>query len=60
MNEKNRLVLHFGMPKTGTTSLQRFLAENRKQLENYGWTYPDFRYPGGGGNTKSGRVSLPT
>ncbi len=47
MNEKNRLVLHFGMPKTGTTSLQRFLAENRKQLENYGWTYPDFRYPGG-------------
>lgn len=35
------LVLHIGMPKTGTTALQYFLFENRHNLEKYGWSYPD-------------------
>lgn len=37
------LMVHAGIPKTGTTSLQRFLYENRVQLERYGWCYPDLR-----------------
>ena len=33
--------LHIGQPKTGTTSLQRFLVVNRKNLEKNGVAYPD-------------------
>lgn len=40
------LYLHIGLPKTGTTSLQHFLSENRSVLEKYRISYPDvgFRY----------------
>ena len=36
------LYLHVGMPKTGTTSLQRFLVKNQPALEEQGACYPDF------------------
>ena len=36
--------LHIGVPKTGTTSLQRFLMLNREALEQKGFIYPDFGY----------------
>lgn len=37
---ENTLLLHIGMPKTGTTALQGFLFFNRSKLEKYGWCYP--------------------
>lgn len=36
------LYLHIGTPKTGTTSIQRFLYENNIFLEKQGYVYPDF------------------
>lgn len=33
---------HIGMPKTGTTALQRFLAANRDRLGKLGYAYPSF------------------
>lgn len=42
------LYLHIGIPKTGTTSLQNFLASNEDVLKQHGICYPDFHfdYPG--------------
>lgn len=37
--------LHVGAPKTGTTTLQYFLYENRNVLEEKGICYPDFQFP---------------
>jgi hypothetical protein len=34
------LLLHIGLHRTGTTSLQSFLASNRRLLANLGWLYP--------------------
>lgn len=34
--------LHIGLPKTGTTALQRFLYNNTDVLERHGVSYPDF------------------
>lgn len=41
------LYLHIGTPKTGTSALQHFFANNRKLLEGKGVYYPDlgFRFP---------------
>lgn len=39
----NELVFHIGMPKTGSTAIQRFLYENDNALKQYGWLYPDLR-----------------
>ena len=36
------LVIHIGTLKTGTTSLQNFLFNNRDALKNEGWAYPTF------------------
>lgn len=36
----NTLLLHIGMPKTGTSALQRFLFVNSVKLQTYGWSYP--------------------
>lgn len=36
------LYLHIGTPKTATTSLQHFCAENEKFLEEQGYCYPIF------------------
>lgn len=40
---KNTLLIHLGTPKTGSSALQRFLCENRRNLENHGWCYPDLQ-----------------
>lgn len=34
------LYLHIGMPKTGTSSIQKFLSTNRSALGQYGYCYP--------------------
>jgi hypothetical protein len=36
-----QLVLHIGLPKTGTTAFQRFIARNRSRLAESGLTYCD-------------------
>lgn len=36
----NSLLIHIGMPKTGTTALQNFLLQNNDKLLKYGWCYP--------------------
>ena len=38
--EEHILLLHIGMPKTGTTALQKFLYNNAQELKKYGWCYP--------------------
>lgn len=38
------IFLHIGMPKTGTSALQKFLAANRRLLEKKGFVFPDFGY----------------
>ncbi|MBQ7679278.1 MAG: hypothetical protein IJT34_05465 [Butyrivibrio sp.] len=37
----SEVIVHMGMPKTGTTSLQFFLAQNREVLAGQGICYPD-------------------
>lgn len=40
MVKKNNLFLHIGFPKTGTTSIQTYLFDNRTSLEEKGIIYP--------------------
>ncbi len=40
-----RCILHLGMPKTASTSMQTTLFENRALLKRYGWEYPVFTCP---------------
>ena len=41
-----RFIVHIGPPKTGTSSLQEALSQNRDQLLAQGYDYPDFgRHP---------------
>lgn len=40
MPSKPRCVLHVGTMKTGTSTIQSWLGENRKALEEAGWIYP--------------------
>lgn len=46
------LYLHIGTPKTGTTSIQKFLQINNRILEQHGYCFPQQlpRYPGIGIN----------
>ncbi|WP_417465771.1 hypothetical protein [Kordiimonas sp.] len=44
---KRRIILHLGAPKTGTTSLQYYLSENREVLESAGVVYPERMIQGG-------------
>lgn len=37
---QNRLILHIGRHKSGTSSLQQFLFDNSDRLESLGWYYP--------------------
>ena len=43
---KKKLFLHIGQSKTGTTSLQKFLQDNRTHLKEKGFYYPDTLYYG--------------
>ncbi len=40
-----KLYIHSGMPKTGTTSAQAFMWANRKKLAGLGFYYPDTMRP---------------
>lgn len=40
-SSKSELILHIGVPKTGTTAIQRSLYQNRNQLEEQGVFYPE-------------------
>jgi hypothetical protein len=37
----HRLIVHVGMPKTGTTAIQNFLYDNNEKLKQLGYCYPD-------------------
>lgn len=39
-------VVHFGLHKTGSTSVQHTLAKYASHLKKYGWIYPKFTYGG--------------
>lgn len=41
-SQRRRCVLHIGIEKSGTTSLQNYLAANRKELWEQGFSYPDY------------------
>ncbi|MBN2825283.1 MAG: hypothetical protein JXQ76_08170, partial [Campylobacterales bacterium] len=36
------IILHIGQPKTGTTSIQKFLYHNREVLESFGYYYETY------------------
>ena len=40
MSQEKTLYLHIGLPKTGTTSIQNYLFENREALMQRGVCYP--------------------
>ncbi|MEH6829223.1 MAG: hypothetical protein V7661_00150 [Sulfitobacter sp.] len=42
MPDSPRFVLHIGSNKTGTSSIQKMLVDNRAVLNAAGWDYPDF------------------
>ncbi len=37
----NTLIIHVGTGKTGTSAIQKFLADNAEELKKYGWMYPN-------------------
>ena len=43
---RQRLYLHVGLPKSGTTFLQALLAKNRGRLKESGFIYPFVRPEG--------------
>ncbi|BES66414.1 hypothetical protein SANA_28530 [Gottschalkiaceae bacterium SANA] len=44
MTKINKLILHIGVHKTGTTAIQTFLYENREVLQRQGFYLPVFLY----------------
>lgn len=51
--QKKKLYIHIGCEKTGTTSIQEALSNNRKKLLQQGLLYPEF------GTNSTGHFSLP-
>lgn len=45
---EKKCLLHIGAPKTGSTSLGKFLAHNRNVLKQHDWKYPDVSLRGYG------------
>ncbi len=45
MTKRRTLFIHAGLPKTGTTSIQVFLANHRKELLEQGFLYPEISPP---------------
>ena len=39
---ENEILLHVGLPKTATTSIQATCARNEERLSQHGWQYPVF------------------
>lgn len=39
-DDRKKVILHCGFPKTGTTSIQAFLIEKKEELLSVGYTYP--------------------
>ncbi len=39
--DEKKLIVHIGTPKTGSTSLEKFLYENRDVLKGCGYLYPE-------------------
>ncbi len=52
--EKNKIYLHIGTAKTGTTSLQKYLYENRDNLKSNGFVYPEPYTDPNAGQCKNG------
>lgn len=42
MSTKKRLIIHVGLPRTGTTTIQNFLSQNAEALREQGIWYPRF------------------
>ena len=42
IDRMSNIFLHIGMPKSGSTFIQKFLNENQNLLKNYGLFYPEF------------------
>lgn len=40
---KNKLILHIGFQKTGTTAIQNFLFNNARILNKYKYSYPEMQ-----------------
>lgn len=45
MADYNKLIIHAGLHKTGTSTIQLFLSQNAKLLSEHGWVYPLTRGP---------------
>lgn len=43
-DQRKCIVFHMGTPKTGTTSLQKYLLENKDNLSRCGWACPDLSF----------------
>ncbi|WP_444931470.1 hypothetical protein ACJJIF_06745 [Microbulbifer sp. SSSA002] len=57
-----KVIIHIGSPKTGTTSIQRFMSENAKTLTKFGILYPDVGHDESCGHTsfRKALLSKPT
>src|SRR5688572_14535297 len=53
-----RLILHAGTHKTGTTSIQAALAENRRWLSERGFVYPQLSFCSRSHNGFAHRLAL--
>lgn len=49
MRQPKKIILHIGLPKTGTTSIQRNLRQKDTEIQKYGYLYPsgDIKFPDG-------------
>jgi len=56
--EKEMIVLHIGLGKTGSTSLQEFLRRNRSALTKRGIEFPDIKGISSNGNVTPAALAL--
>ena len=49
MSRPKKIILHIGLPKTGSTSIQQNLRQRDSEIQKYGYLYPsgDIRFPDG-------------
>ena len=41
VTKKKKVILHIGLPKTGTTALQHWCCQNRQNMRRAGVDYPE-------------------